>query len=141
MIKGIEEVQHRLGKWQHFQLTKNISRIRHLTTWIDKLVDASILDYNTKRLREVLDRLYEEEECYWVQRSKVTCLRRGIKIPDSFMFVLPIITKRIGLRVSIMLRVLGWRALRRFVMLLKIISIPYSILRLVVIWKAFYEMS
>ncbi|KAH1129231.1 hypothetical protein J1N35_000609 [Gossypium stocksii] len=80
IIEKFDRVRANLGEWQRIRYSRMKKQINKLETKINKIIDGTMSSYNANYLKEArskLSHMYEREECYWAQRSRIKWLREG----------------------------------------------------------------
>lgn len=74
----IDSIRHTLGNWRYSRYKDRKYHINSLIQEIDKLIDRPRTDTSIERLRNAsveFGRLYNAEEMYWAQRSRIRWLK------------------------------------------------------------------
>lgn len=80
VLRGVENMRSSLGRWQFDRYNDRKGRIDTLICEINSIMDRLDNDQGTERLCHAwkeLSNLYNAEEKYWAQRTRIRWLRKG----------------------------------------------------------------
>jgi hypothetical protein len=112
VLGKLEHTHAAIHEWDATVLKAPKKRLRKAQRDLQDAMNGDLSDENDAKAKEManlIEILMEQEEIYWAQRSRANWIQHGDRNTYFFIILLLLVERRISLRSSRMIIIIGWK--------------------------------